>query len=113
MAVSSALIGAAATKPAEFVIFHIGQWTADVKRSSREARMATVRDNPHGAFSFRVALGGEDEGAFGTVVGGFAEVSGLATRSATPSIAIATTGSIRCARCLTATRSMMSRLSAA
>jgi phage tail-like protein len=40
--------------------------------------MATLRDNPYGAFNFLVALGGEQgDGGLGTIVGGFSEVSGL------------------------------------
>jgi phage tail-like protein len=40
--------------------------------------MATLRDNPYGAFNYIVALGGEQgDGAEGAVVGGFSDVSGL------------------------------------
>ena len=40
--------------------------------------MATQRDNPYGAFNFLVALGGaQGDGAEGTIVGGFSDVSGL------------------------------------
>jgi phage tail-like protein len=40
--------------------------------------MPTYRDNPYGAFNFLVALGGDQgDGAEGTVVGGFSDVSGL------------------------------------
>lgn len=38
--------------------------------------MATYRDNPYGAFNFRVSLGEGDETQ---VVGGFSDVSGLGT----------------------------------
>jgi phage tail-like protein len=38
--------------------------------------MATVRDNPYGAFNFRVSLGDGDDS---TVIGGFSDVSGLGT----------------------------------
>ena len=42
--------------------------------------MATLRDNPYGAFNFLVALGGDQGGGSpGEVVGGFSDVSGLAT----------------------------------
>src|SRR6266705_2103381 len=40
--------------------------------------MATLRDNPYGAFNYIVALGGDQgDGAEGTIVGGFSDVSGL------------------------------------
>ncbi len=40
--------------------------------------MPTFRDNPYGAFNFIVALGGtQGDGAEGTIVGGFSDVSGL------------------------------------
>jgi phage tail-like protein len=40
--------------------------------------MATKRDAPYGAFNFIVALGGtQGDGAEGTIVGGFSDVSGL------------------------------------
>jgi phage tail-like protein len=40
--------------------------------------MATVRDNPYGAFNYIVALGGDQgDGSEGTIVGGFSDVSGL------------------------------------
>lgn len=40
--------------------------------------MATYRDNPYGAFNFIVALGGATgDGAEGSVIGGFSDVSGL------------------------------------
>lgn len=42
--------------------------------------MATMRDNPYSAFNFIVSLGGgQGDGAEGTVVGGFSDVSGLGT----------------------------------
>ena len=38
----------------------------------------TFRDNPYGAFNFLVALGGDQgDGADGTIIGGFSDVSGL------------------------------------
>ncbi len=44
--------------------------------------MATLRDNPYGAFNFIVSLGGDQgDGAEGTVVGGFSDVSGLGTEA--------------------------------
>jgi phage tail-like protein len=40
--------------------------------------MATFRENPYGAFNFLVSLGGDQgDGALGTIVGGFSDVSGL------------------------------------
>ena len=40
--------------------------------------MPTFRENPYGAFNFIVALGGaQGDGAEGTIVGGFSDVSGL------------------------------------
>jgi phage tail-like protein len=40
--------------------------------------MATIRDNPYGAFNFLVALGGsQGSGDEGTIVGGFSDVTGL------------------------------------
>jgi phage tail-like protein len=40
--------------------------------------MAVKRDNPYGAFNYLVTLGGQTgDGAPGTVVGGFSDVSGL------------------------------------
>lgn len=40
--------------------------------------MATMRDNPYGAFNFLVSLGGDQgDGSLGTIVGGFSDVSGL------------------------------------
>jgi len=40
--------------------------------------MATLRDNPYGAFNFLVSLGGgQGDGSEGTIVGGFSDVSGL------------------------------------
>jgi phage tail-like protein len=40
--------------------------------------MATQRDNPYGAFNFLVSLGGtQGDGAEGSVIGGFSDVSGL------------------------------------
>lgn len=40
--------------------------------------MATLRDNPYGAFNFLVSLGGaQGDGAEGTIIGGFSDVSGL------------------------------------
>jgi phage tail-like protein len=40
--------------------------------------MATMRDNPYGAFNYIVALGGaQGDGGAGSVVGGFSDVSGL------------------------------------
>jgi phage tail-like protein len=40
--------------------------------------MPTFRDNPYGAFNYLVALGGEQgDGAEGSIIGGFSDVSGL------------------------------------
>ena len=40
--------------------------------------MPTFRDNPYGAFNFIVALGGtQGDGAEGSIIGGFSDVSGL------------------------------------
>lgn len=40
--------------------------------------MAEPRDNPYSAFNFQVRLGGaQGDGAEGTIVGGFSDVSGL------------------------------------
>lgn len=40
--------------------------------------MATFRDNPYGAFSYIVALGGaQGDGSEGSILGGFSDVSGL------------------------------------
>lgn len=40
--------------------------------------MATLRNNPYGAFNYIVNLGGDTgDGALGAVVGGFSDVSGL------------------------------------
>ena len=40
--------------------------------------MATFRENPYGAFNFIVALGcAQGDGAEGTIIGGFSDVSGL------------------------------------
>jgi phage tail-like protein len=40
--------------------------------------MPTFRDNPYGAFNYIVALGGtQGDGAEGSIVGGFSDVSGL------------------------------------
>jgi phage tail-like protein len=40
--------------------------------------MPTYRENPYSAFNFLVALGGDQgDGAEGTVIGGFSDVSGL------------------------------------
>jgi phage tail-like protein len=40
--------------------------------------MATQRNNPYGAFNYLVSLGGaQGDGAEGTVIGGFSDVSGL------------------------------------
>src|SRR6059058_191317 len=40
--------------------------------------MATLRDNPYGAFNYIVALGGDQgDGGEGAIVGGFSDVSGL------------------------------------
>jgi phage tail-like protein len=40
--------------------------------------MPTKRDNPYGAFNFLVSLGGaQGDGAEGTIIGGFSDVSGL------------------------------------
>lgn len=41
--------------------------------------MPTFRDNPYGAFNFIVNLGGgaQGDGAEGTIIGGFSDVSGL------------------------------------
>ena len=40
--------------------------------------MPVFRDNPYGAFNFIVALGGDQgDGAEGTIIGGFSDVSGL------------------------------------
>lgn len=42
--------------------------------------MATLRENPYSAFNFLVALGGaQGDGAEGSVIGGFSDVSGLGT----------------------------------
>lgn len=42
--------------------------------------MATYRENPYGAFNFIVSLGGEQgDGAEGSIIGGFSDVSGLGT----------------------------------
>ena len=40
--------------------------------------MPTLRDNPYSSFNFLVSLGGDQgDGAEGTIVGGFSDVSGL------------------------------------
>jgi phage tail-like protein len=40
--------------------------------------MATVRDNPYGAFNFLVTLGGDQgDGSEGKIIGGFSDCSGL------------------------------------
>ena len=40
--------------------------------------MASLRDNPYGAFNYLVSLGGlQGDGSEGTIVGGFSDVSGL------------------------------------
>src|SRR5688572_26362004 len=40
--------------------------------------MPTFRENPYGAFNFIVTLGGsQGDGAEGTIIGGFSDVSGL------------------------------------
>ena len=40
--------------------------------------MAMLRDNPYGAFNYLISLGGDQgDGAEGTIVGGFSDVSGL------------------------------------
>ena len=40
--------------------------------------MPTFRDSPYGAFNFLVTLGGaQGDGAEGTIIGGFSDVSGL------------------------------------
>jgi len=40
--------------------------------------MATFRNNPYGAFNYLVSLGGtQGDGAEGTIIGGFSDVSGL------------------------------------
>lgn len=40
--------------------------------------MATLRDNPYGAFNYLVSLGGsQGDGSEGAIVGGFSDVSGL------------------------------------
>jgi len=40
--------------------------------------MPTFRDNPYGAFNYIVALGGaQGDGAEGSIIGGFSDVSGL------------------------------------
>jgi phage tail-like protein len=40
--------------------------------------MATLRDNPYGAFNFIVSLGGsQGDGSEGSIIGGFSDVSGL------------------------------------
>ena len=42
--------------------------------------MPTFRENPYGAFNFIVSLGGtQGDGAEGTIIGGFSDVSGLGT----------------------------------
>ena len=67
------LIGVALLKPAEFVIFRIGQWTAD-QSITQEALMATLRDRPYVQFNFLVDLGtGNTNGPDA----GFQEVSGI------------------------------------
>lgn len=40
--------------------------------------MATFRENPYGTFNFLISLGGaQGDGAEGTIVGGFSDVTGL------------------------------------
>src|ERR1051325_11212760 len=40
--------------------------------------MAMLRDNPYGAFNYLISFGGDQgDGAEGTIVGGFSDVSGL------------------------------------
>jgi phage tail-like protein len=42
--------------------------------------MATYRESPYGAFNFIVSLGGDQgDGAEGSIIGGFSDVSGLGT----------------------------------
>jgi phage tail-like protein len=42
--------------------------------------MPTFRENPYGAFNFIVSLGGaQGDGAEGSIIGGFSDVSGLGT----------------------------------
>lgn len=42
--------------------------------------MPTFRENPYGAFNFLVTLGGsQGDGAEGSIIGGFSDVSGLGT----------------------------------
>lgn len=42
--------------------------------------MPTFRENPYGAFNYIVALGGsQGDGAEGSIIGGFSDVSGLGT----------------------------------
>jgi phage tail-like protein len=42
--------------------------------------MPTFRENPYGAFNFIVSLGGDQgDGAEGSIIGGFSDVSGLGT----------------------------------
>jgi phage tail-like protein len=68
------LVGVAPLQPAEFVIFRIGQWTADRKPSAQESSMATVRDRLYAQFNFLVDLG---EAAIAGPHAGFQEVSGI------------------------------------
>ena len=71
------LIGVAPTYPAEFVIFRIGQWTADAAARPEEEHMAihaTTRTARSTSWSSSAATGHGDEGQ---IVGGFSDVSGL------------------------------------
>jgi phage tail-like protein len=74
------VIGIAPLRPAEFVIFRIGQWTAAHKPWRRrrppkeEISMAVRRDNPYAQFNFLVDLGA---GSTGGAQAGFQEISGF------------------------------------
>src|SRR4030095_13712716 len=63
------LIGLAVVKPAEFVIFRIGQKTAD----ARNQRGAMARDVRYPSFNYTVNFDGQE------VFGGFSDVSGIMT----------------------------------
>lgn len=66
------LIGVAPVHPAEFVIFRIGQWTADRSDCEMGARVR-ARDHPYRDFNFLVDFGGG-------VSAGFDEVSGIGVK---------------------------------
>ncbi len=68
------LIGVAPLRPAEFVIFRIGQWTARPQGSMKETRMACSGTPVRRQFNFLVDLG--DRTSEGPKAG-FQEVSGL------------------------------------